>query len=49
MSIRKVTIAGAGNVGSALARNLLRHGIEVQLAATDLGIDGNAIEESIHG
>jgi predicted dinucleotide-binding enzyme len=37
MSIRKVTIAGAGNVGSALARNLLRHGIEVQLAASDLG------------
>jgi predicted dinucleotide-binding enzyme len=37
MSIRKVTIAGAGNVGSALARNLLRHGIDVQLAASDLG------------
>jgi predicted dinucleotide-binding enzyme len=36
MSIRKVTIAGAGNVGSALARNLLRHGIDVQLAASDL-------------
>lgn len=36
MTIRNVTIAGAGNVGSALARNLVRHGIDVQLAATDL-------------
>ena len=36
MTIRHVTIAGAGNVGSALARNLLRHGIDVQLAASDL-------------
>ncbi|TMQ09525.1 MAG: hypothetical protein E6J91_30030 [Deltaproteobacteria bacterium] len=36
MTIRKVTIAGAGNVGSALARNLIRHGIDVQLAASDL-------------
>lgn len=36
MSIRKVTIAGAGNVGSALAKNLLRHGIDVQIAASDL-------------
>lgn len=36
MTIRKVTIAGAGNVGSALARNLLRHGLDVQLAASDL-------------
>src|SRR4029079_7040109 len=36
MTIRKVTIAGAGNVGSALAKNLLRHGVDVQLAASDL-------------
>ena len=36
MTIRKVTIAGAGNVGSALAKNLVRHGIDVQLAATDV-------------
>lgn len=36
MTLRKITIAGAGNVGSALARNLLRHDIDVQLAARDL-------------
>jgi 8-hydroxy-5-deazaflavin:NADPH oxidoreductase len=36
MTIRNVTIAGAGNVGSALARNLARHGLDVQLAASDL-------------
>ena len=36
MTIRKVTIAGAGNVGSALAKNLVRHGIDVQLAASEL-------------
>jgi predicted dinucleotide-binding enzyme len=36
MTIRNVTIAGAGSVGSALAQNLLRHGINVQLAASDL-------------
>jgi predicted dinucleotide-binding enzyme len=36
MTIRNVTIAGAGNVGSALARNLVRHGFDVQLAASDL-------------
>jgi len=36
MSIRTVTIIGAGAVGTALARNLIRHGIDVQLAALDL-------------
>lgn len=36
MTLRHITIAGAGNVGSALARNLARHGLEVQLAASDL-------------
>jgi hypothetical protein len=36
MSIRTVTIVGAGSVGTALARNLIRHGIDVQLAARDL-------------
>lgn len=36
MTIHNVTIAGAGNVGSALARNLVRHGLDVQLAASDL-------------
>ncbi len=36
MTIRNITIAGAGNVGSALARNLVRHGLDVQLAASDL-------------
>lgn len=36
MTVRHVTIAGAGNVGSALARNLARHGLDVQLAASDL-------------
>ena len=36
MTIRRITIAGAGNVGSALARNLVRHGIDVQLAASQL-------------
>jgi 8-hydroxy-5-deazaflavin:NADPH oxidoreductase len=36
VSITTVTIAGAGNVGTALARNLVRHGIDVQLAALDL-------------
>jgi predicted dinucleotide-binding enzyme len=36
MTVRNVTIAGAGNVGSALARNLARHGLDVQLAASDL-------------
>jgi 8-hydroxy-5-deazaflavin:NADPH oxidoreductase len=36
MTIRRVTIAGAGNVGSSLARNLVRHGIDVQLAASQL-------------
>src|SRR3954462_3078164 len=36
MSIRTVTIVGAGAVGTALARNLIRHGIDVQLAALDL-------------
>jgi predicted dinucleotide-binding enzyme len=35
MTIRNVTIVGAGNVGRALARNLVRHGIDVQLAAAD--------------
>jgi predicted dinucleotide-binding enzyme len=43
MSIRKVTIAGAGNVGSALARNLLRHDIDVQLAASDLASARQAV------
>ena len=36
MTVRNITIAGAGNVGSALARNLARHGLDVQLAASDL-------------
>jgi len=36
MTLRNITIAGAGNVGSALARNLARHGLAVQLAASDL-------------
>jgi predicted dinucleotide-binding enzyme len=36
MTIRRVTIVGAGAVGSALARNLIRHGLDVQLAAQDL-------------
>jgi predicted dinucleotide-binding enzyme len=36
MSIRTVTIVGAGSVGKALARNFIRHGITVQLAALDL-------------
>jgi 8-hydroxy-5-deazaflavin:NADPH oxidoreductase len=36
MTIRHITIAGAGNVGSALARNLAGHGLDVQLAASDL-------------
>ena len=36
MTIRTVTIIGAGAVGTALARNLIRHGIDVQLAALDL-------------
>jgi predicted dinucleotide-binding enzyme len=36
MTVRNLTIAGAGNVGSALARNLARHGLDVQLAASDL-------------
>jgi predicted dinucleotide-binding enzyme len=35
MTIRNVTIVGAGNVGSALAKNLVRHGIDVHLAAAD--------------
>jgi predicted dinucleotide-binding enzyme len=36
MSIDKVTIVGTGSVGMALARNFIRHGIHVQLAARDL-------------
>jgi len=36
MTIRTVTIVGAGTVGTALAKNLIRHGIDVQLAALDL-------------
>ena len=36
MSIKTVTIVGAGSVGKALAKNFLRHGITVQLAAQDL-------------
>jgi 8-hydroxy-5-deazaflavin:NADPH oxidoreductase len=36
MNIRTITIVGAGNVGTALAKNLIRHGIDVQLAALDL-------------
>jgi 8-hydroxy-5-deazaflavin:NADPH oxidoreductase len=36
VSIQKVTIVGTGAVGTALARNLVRHGIELQLAARDL-------------
>jgi predicted dinucleotide-binding enzyme len=36
MTLRNITIAGAGNVGSALARNLVRHGLDVQLAASEL-------------
>jgi predicted dinucleotide-binding enzyme len=36
MSKLTITIIGTGNVGSALARNALRHGVAVQLAALDL-------------
>ncbi|HWO17284.1 MAG TPA: NAD(P)-binding domain-containing protein [Kofleriaceae bacterium] len=36
MSIQKVTIVGTGAVGMALAKNLVRHDIDVQLAARDL-------------
>ena len=36
MSIQQVTIVGTGAVGIALAKNLVRHGIDVQLAARDL-------------
>ncbi len=36
MTIRKVTIIGAGNVGSALARNFVRHGLRVALATPEL-------------
>jgi predicted dinucleotide-binding enzyme len=36
MTIRTVAIIGAGNVGTALARNLIRHGVTVQLVASDL-------------
>lgn len=35
-SIRNVTIIGAGNVGSALARNFVRHGLRVALATPEL-------------
>jgi predicted dinucleotide-binding enzyme len=34
--MQKVTIVGTGAVGAALARNLVRHGIQVQLVARDL-------------
>ncbi|HEX4418169.1 MAG TPA: NAD(P)-binding domain-containing protein [Kofleriaceae bacterium] len=36
MSLRNVTIIGAGNVGAALARNFVGHGLTVQLATPDL-------------
>jgi predicted dinucleotide-binding enzyme len=36
MSKLTITIVGTGNVGSALARNALRHGVAVQLAGLDL-------------
>jgi predicted dinucleotide-binding enzyme len=36
MSTQKITIVGTGNVGIALARNLVRHGIDVQLVARDI-------------
>jgi predicted dinucleotide-binding enzyme len=36
MSIRTVTIVGTGAVGTALAKNLVRHDLDVQLAALDL-------------
>ncbi len=35
-TLRNLTIIGAGNVGSALAKNLIRHGVTVQLATADL-------------
>jgi predicted dinucleotide-binding enzyme len=36
MSIQNITIVGTGTVGAALARNLVRHGVQVQLATRDL-------------
>jgi len=36
MMIQRVAIVGTGSVGAALARNLISHGISVQLASTDL-------------
>jgi predicted dinucleotide-binding enzyme len=36
MSLRNVTIIGAGNVGAALAKNFVGHGLTVQLATPDL-------------
>jgi predicted dinucleotide-binding enzyme len=36
MTLRNITIVGAGAVGTALARNLVRHDIDVALAALDL-------------
>jgi predicted dinucleotide-binding enzyme len=36
VAIRNVTIVGTGNVGEALAKNLIGHGIAVKLAARDL-------------
>lgn len=35
MSTQKITIVGTGSVGMALARNFVRHGIDVQLVARD--------------
>jgi predicted dinucleotide-binding enzyme len=37
MNTQNVTIIGTGSVGAALARNFLRHGFAVQLAARDVG------------
>ncbi len=36
MTIQRVAIVGTGSVGAALAKNLVSHGVSVQLASTDL-------------
>src|SRR5271165_6791696 len=35
MSIRSVVVVGTGAVGEALARNLVKHGLDVQIASRD--------------
>jgi predicted dinucleotide-binding enzyme len=35
MAVRSVTVVGTGNVGAALAKNLVQHGIEVGLSGRD--------------